>query len=155
MESVADKMDIIGSKEVYRNLSVPSLVMKAIERGEGKLSSAGAFVVNTGWSGGPYGTGRRMKLKYTRAMVSAALNGQLGKVKYKRGPVFNIFVPEECPDVPKEILSPRDTWTDKDAYDRTAKDIASQFERIFRNTAICLKRLSRKDQTCNTALLFV
>lgn len=89
------------------------------------------YLVNTGWSGGPYGTGRRMKLKYTRAMVSAALNGQLGKVKYKRDPVFNIFVPGECPDVPKEILSPRDTWTDKDAYDRTAKDIASRFAKNF------------------------
>ena len=85
------------------------------------------YLVNTGWSGGPYGVGSRMKLSYTRAMVTAALNGELEKAEYKHHKVFNLEVPQSCPGVPKNIMNPRDTWTDKKAYDAAAKKLAGMF----------------------------
>ena len=85
------------------------------------------YLVNTGWSGGSYGVGSRMKLSYTRAMVTAALNGELEKVEYKHDKIFNLDVPQSCPDVPKNIMNPRDTWADKKAYDATAKKLAAMF----------------------------
>ena len=72
-----------------------------------------------------------MKLKYTRAMVTAALNGELEKVEYKHDEVFNLDVPQSCPDVPDEIMNPRDTWEDKDAYDVQAKKLAKMFADNF------------------------
>ena len=89
------------------------------------------YLVNTGWTGGPYGVGSRMKLKYTRAMVTAALNGELEKVSYKHDEVFNVDIPESCPEVPAEILNPRDTWSDKAAYDAQAKKLAGMFAENF------------------------
>jgi len=85
------------------------------------------FLVNTGWSGGSYGTGSRIKLKYTRAMVDAALKGKLNDVEYKQNDLFHVNVPQSCPDVPTEILNPEDTWADKNAYKETAEKLASQF----------------------------
>ena len=85
------------------------------------------FLINTGWSGGPYGIGKRMKLSNTRAMVSAALEGQLNDVEYEMDPVFNVFVPKTCPGVDTELLNPRETWADKKAYDETAKKLAELF----------------------------
>ena len=85
------------------------------------------YLLNTGWTGGAYGTGSRMKLAYTRAMVTAALNGALKKVNYEKDPIFNLDVPTECPNVPAEILNPKNTWQDKEAYDKTAKNLANLF----------------------------
>lgn len=98
-----------------------------------KIEEEGAnvYLINTGWSGGPYGTGKRMKLKYTRAMVTAALNGDFDKVEFKHDPIFNLAIPVECPNVPSEVLDPRNTWTDKDAYDKMAKEIAGRFVKNF------------------------
>jgi phosphoenolpyruvate carboxykinase (ATP) len=93
------------------------------------------FLVNTGWSGGPYGVGQRMKLRYTRAMVSAALKGELDQVAYAADPIFGLSVPQSCPNVPAEVLNPRDTWADKAAYDRTARDLAGRFQKNFTNFA--------------------
>jgi phosphoenolpyruvate carboxykinase (ATP) len=78
-----------------------------------KNPDVNVWLINTGWSGGAYGTGKRMSLKYTRAMITAALNGKLNAVEYIPHPVFGILVPQSCPDVPAEILNPRDTWADK------------------------------------------
>lgn len=89
------------------------------------------WLVNTGWSGGAYGTGERMKLRYTRAMISAALHGELDKVEYALHPVFGVKMPVTCPDVPKEILDPRNTWKDKAAYDAQADALAVAFQKNF------------------------
>ena len=93
--------------------------------------NANVYLINTGWSGGPYGVGKRMSIKYTRAMVTAALNGDLEKVKFVLDPNFNVYVPTECPNVPAEVLNPRNTWADKTEYDKTAKDLASRFVKNF------------------------
>ena len=89
------------------------------------------YLVNTGWSGGSYGTGARMKLSYTRAMVTAALNGDLDNVEYKHEDRFNLDVPQSCPNVPSEIMNPRETWADKAAYDETANRLAGMFRDNF------------------------
>ena len=89
------------------------------------------YLVNTGWTGGPYGVGSRMKLSYTRAMVTAALNGELEKAEYKHDEVFNVEIPQSCPGVPAEILNPKNTWADKDAYDAQAKKLAGMFSENF------------------------
>jgi phosphoenolpyruvate carboxykinase (ATP) len=93
---------------------------------------ADCWLVNTGWSGGPFGTGKRIRLRYTRAMLSAALEGKLDEVPYRRHEPFGLSIPEQCPDVPSEVLDPRATWGDGAAYDRMARDVAGRFERNFR-----------------------
>ncbi|RKX23292.1 MAG: phosphoenolpyruvate carboxykinase (ATP) [Candidatus Zixiibacteriota bacterium] len=90
------------------------------------------WLVNTGWSGGPYGVGKRMKIKYTRALLNAALDGSLAKVDYEEDPIFGVQVPTECPGVPKKILKPRNTWKDKEAYDKKAEHLAGLFVENFR-----------------------
>jgi phosphoenolpyruvate carboxykinase (ATP) len=89
------------------------------------------YLVNTGWSGGPYGVGKRMKLPLTRAMISAALNGALEKVPYQPDPVFGLFIPTTVPGVPATILQPRSTWTDPAAYDAAAQALAARFHQNF------------------------
>ncbi len=89
------------------------------------------YLVNTGWTGGPYGVGSRMKLSYTRAMVTAALNGELEKAEYKHDEVFNVEIPQSCPGVPAEILNPKNTWADKAAYDAQAKKLAGMISENF------------------------
>ncbi|MDO5564126.1 MAG: phosphoenolpyruvate carboxykinase (ATP) [Eubacteriales bacterium] len=89
------------------------------------------YLVNTGWSGGAYGVGERMKLKYTRAMITEALNGNIEKAQFKHDDIFNLDVPQEIKDVPNEILNPRDTWKDKNAYDKQAKELAKSFRDNF------------------------
>ncbi|MBF9220697.1 phosphoenolpyruvate carboxykinase (ATP) [Hymenobacter ruricola] len=93
------------------------------------------WLINTGWTGGSYGTGSRMKLPYTRAMITAALNGQLDDVKFTKHPVFGMMVPGAVPGVPTEILDPRNTWADKAAYDKTASDLADKFVANFKKYA--------------------
>ncbi len=85
------------------------------------------YLVNTGWVGGPYGIGNRIKLSYTRALVTAALNGELSKVEYEQHPVFKVFIPKSCPGVDAEILNPMNLWFDKDAYMKQAKMLAGKF----------------------------
>jgi len=89
------------------------------------------YLVNTGWSGGPYGVGKRMKLSFTRAMISAALNGTLEKAFYRQDPVFGILIPETVPGVPATILQPRGTWADPVAYDTAARALAARFHQNF------------------------
>jgi phosphoenolpyruvate carboxykinase (ATP) len=96
-----------------------------------KEHNANVWLVNTGWSGGSYGVGSRISLKYTRAIITAALNGDLDKVKYEILPVFNFAIPVSCPNVPDEILNPRNTWSDKNAYDNTLAKLAEQFNKNF------------------------
>ena len=90
------------------------------------------YLINTGWSGGPYGVGQRMKIAYTRAMIRAILNGRLATVDARPDPIFGLNVPVSCPDVPQEVLQPRNTWSDKEAYDRQARDLARRFNENFK-----------------------
>ncbi len=94
-------------------------------------SNVNVWLINTGWSGGAYGTGSRMKLSYTRAMITAAMNGQLDNVSYEAHPVFGMLMPAEVPGVPSEILTPRNTWSDKAAYDKKANELAKLFVNNF------------------------
>lgn len=93
------------------------------------------WLINTGWTGGPYGVGKRMKLGYTRAMITAALEGKLDKVEFTKDPVFGFEVPASCPGVPAEVLVPRNTWADKQAYDEKAKYLAGLFTKNFEKYA--------------------
>ncbi|WP_017659081.1 phosphoenolpyruvate carboxykinase (ATP) [Baaleninema simplex] len=89
------------------------------------------YLVNTGWSGGGYGVGRRMEIKHTRATIAAALNGDIDDVSFFPHPVFGVGVPERVPGVPSEILDPKHTWSDPDAYDRQALNLARRFAENF------------------------
>ena len=93
---------------------------------------ARVWLVNTGWTGGPYGVGKRMKIAHTRAMINAALAGQLDKAEYRTDPIFNVEVPTSCPGVPEEVLDPRKTWPDGKAYDEQAKKLAAMFAENFK-----------------------
>ena len=94
-----------------------------------------AWLINTGWNGGPYGVGKRMKIRYTRAMLNAALDGELDDVAYVKDERFGFEVPTSCPDVPSEVLQPRTTWDDKNAYDATADQLANMFNENFERYA--------------------
>lgn len=89
------------------------------------------WLINTGWTGGPFGTGSRMKLKYTRAMITAALKGQLDAVAYENHEVFGIAIPMSCPEVPSEILNPKSTWENPELYDIKAVELAQKFNANF------------------------
>jgi phosphoenolpyruvate carboxykinase (ATP) len=98
-----------------------------------KIDECGAkvWLINTGWSGGSYGTGERMKLKYTRAMITAALEGKLDNVDFKTHEIFGLAMPTTCPDVPSELLDPKSTWKDGAAYDAKASELAEKFVNNF------------------------
>ena len=96
-----------------------------------RKNKVNVWLVNTGWSGGSYGVGSRMKLSYTRSMITAAINGDLNKVEYDCMPVFGLMMPKSCPNVPSEILNPRNTWSDKNAYDSKTSSLASAFVKNF------------------------
>jgi phosphoenolpyruvate carboxykinase (ATP) len=100
-----------------------------------KEHNVNVWMINTGWSGGPYGIGHRMKLSYTRAMITAALEGKLNDVKFEAHPIFGMMMPTTCNDVPSEILNPRNTWEDKNAYDIKAVELAKQFVKNFEKYA--------------------
>lgn len=102
-----------------------------------KLNESGAkvWLINTGWTGGPYGVGSRMKLAYTRAMITAALDGQLDQVKFDTIPVFGLQIPTSCPNVPDEILNPRNTWANTPEYDAKAAHLAELFVKNFNQYA--------------------
>ena len=90
------------------------------------------WLVNTGWSGGPYGVGDRMAIGVTRGLLSAALEGTLEKQQFEPDPVFRVLVPKECPGVPTEVLWPKNTWKDKKAYDAKALELAKRFAENFK-----------------------
>jgi phosphoenolpyruvate carboxykinase (ATP) len=94
---------------------------------------ARCILLNTGWSGGAFGVGKRMSIKYTRALLNAALEGKLdaGKVEYELHPIFNLKMPTSCPGVPSEVLNPRNTWADKAAYDAAAIKLRDMFRKNF------------------------
>ena len=94
--------------------------------------NARVWLVNTGWTGGPFGVGSRMKIAHTRAMISAALCGALDNVGYQSHPIFNLEMPTSCLDVPATVLDPRTTWSDKAAYDTQARKLASMFIENFK-----------------------
>ncbi len=96
---------------------------------------ADCWLVNTGWSGGPYGVGSRMSIKVTRALLNAALDGSLAKVEMVTDPNFGFHVPKEVPGVPTEVLTPKNTWSDKAAYDTQAKKLAAMFVKNFEQFA--------------------
>lgn len=100
-----------------------------------KALNVNVWLVNTGWTGGPFGTGKRMNLKYTRALIAAALNGKLDTVSYNQHDIFGIEMPTQCPQVPVEILDPRNTWTDPDTYDQKALHLANAFVKNFEKYA--------------------
>jgi len=89
------------------------------------------WLINTGWSGGEYGTGDRIKLKYTRAMITAALEGKLDNVDYTTHEIFGLAMPNECENVPTDMLNPKNTWDDKSAYDAKANHLAGEFVKNF------------------------
>jgi phosphoenolpyruvate carboxykinase (ATP) len=94
---------------------------------------ARVWLVNTGWTGGAFGVGKRMSISHTRAMISAALSGQLDNVEYRRHPIFNLEMPTTCPGVPQDVLDPRSTWSDKSAYDAQAQKLARMFMDNFKS----------------------
>ena len=102
-----------------------------------KMQEAGVnvWLINTGWSGGPYGVGSRIKLKYTRAMITAILNGDLDKVDYDQHPIFGLHMPKYCPNVPTEILDPMNTWLQKGGYISKAIQLAHSFHLNFEKFA--------------------
>ena len=97
-----------------------------------KEHNVNIWLINTGWSGGEYGTGARISLKYTRAMITAALEGQLENVGYTTHEIFGLQMPNSCPNVPEEILNPKNTWADKNAYDAKANQLAEEFVNNFK-----------------------
>jgi len=101
---------------------------KGTEIGDGKIN---VWLVNTGWTGGPYGTGNRIELTYTRAIIKAALTGELNNVEYKDDNIFKLSVPQSCPDVPNAILNPKATWRNESDYDTMAQKLATLFTENF------------------------
>ncbi|MGI8315727.1 phosphoenolpyruvate carboxykinase (ATP) [Halobacillus mangrovi] len=93
---------------------------------------ADVYLVNTGWTGGPYGEGSRMKLSYTRSMIQAALEGELASVETYKDPFFGLSIPTHCPGVPDDVLIPKRTWDDPERYDEQAKDLANKFHENFK-----------------------
>jgi len=96
-----------------------------------KKHGSAVWLINTGWTGGPYGVGKRMSLKHTRRIVNAVINGELNDVDYQEEPFFGLMIPTSVPDVPAEVLNPRNTWTDQAAYDEKAKALAEMFKKNF------------------------
>jgi phosphoenolpyruvate carboxykinase (ATP) len=100
-----------------------------------KHHNVNVWLVNTGWSGGSYGVGSRIKLSYTRALITAALNGGLDNVNYNTLPIFGLSMPVTCPGVPDEMMNPRNTWKDKGEYDNKANSLAASFVKNFEQYA--------------------
>ncbi len=98
-------------------------------------ANVNVWLVNTGWSGGAFGVGKRMSLKYTRALITAALNGDLDNVSYETHEIFGVAMPKSCPNVPVEVLNPKNTWSDKEAYDQKANYLANAFLKNFEKFA--------------------
>jgi len=115
-----------GPFMVHHPYKYAELLKRKIER-----YGATCWLVNTGWVGGPYGVGKRISIKYTRALLNAALDGKLNDVQFKKDPIFGFEVPMTCPNVPNEVLDPSSSWHDKKEYDRRYKDLAMRFIQNF------------------------
>lgn len=100
-----------------------------------KQHQVNVWLVNTGWSGGSYGVGKRMKLPITRAIIDAIHRGELAKVPTTVDPVFGVAIPQSCPNVPSELLIPRNTWANPEAYDATARKLTKLFQDNFQSYA--------------------
>ncbi|MGL4609062.1 MAG: phosphoenolpyruvate carboxykinase (ATP), partial [Trueperaceae bacterium] len=100
-----------------------------------KAHRTDVWLVNTGWTGGPYGVGQRMPISYTRGMINAALEHRLDNVTFDNNNVFGLAIPKVCPGVPVEVLNPRSTWQDKNAYDKQARKVAEMFVENFKKFA--------------------
>ncbi len=116
-------------------MALPPTVYSKLLREKIAKHDVNVWLVNTGWTGGPYGTGRRMSLPQTRAMVRAALAGKLDGVPLDTDPIFGLHMPTKCPGVPAKVLNPRDTWKDKNAYDDKAGELAGRFRENFKKYA--------------------
>jgi phosphoenolpyruvate carboxykinase (ATP) len=116
-------------------MALPSTVYAKLLGDKIAKHNVQVWLVNTGWSGGSYGQGQRIKLGFTRALVKAVLSGALKDAATQPDPVFGMAVPLSCPDVPDEIMNPRNTWKDKAAYDRKARELAVMFEKNFAENA--------------------
>lgn len=116
-------------------MALPPLTYAQLLREKIDQHKVNVWLINTGWSGGPYGQGQRIKLSLTRAMVKAVLSGALTNVNTKPDPVFGIGAPVACPDVPADLLEPSQTWKDSAAYDRKARDLAVMFDKNFQENA--------------------
>ncbi len=116
-------------------LVLPPTVYSDLLAAKMREHGAKCWLVNTGWSGGAYGVGSRIKIAYSRAMVNAALSGKLDKGKFVKDPIFGLDIPAECPGVPAQILNPRNTWGDKAAYDQKAAELVALFEKNFEQFA--------------------
>ena len=125
-DTISAQFDV-SSVERYRKNTATRVLGKKIAR-----HGARVWLVNTGWTGGPYGVGRRMTIAYTRAMIAAALTGALDAVRYQRHPIFNVEMPTTCPGVPDAVLDPRRTWTDSTQYDTQARALARMFVENFK-----------------------
>jgi len=115
-----------GPFMVHHPYKYAELLKRKIERYD-----ATCWLVNTGWVGGPYGVGKRISIKYTRALLNAALDGKLNDVQFKQDPIFGFEVPMTCPNVPNEVLDPSSSWHEKKEYDRRYKDLAMRFIQNF------------------------
>jgi phosphoenolpyruvate carboxykinase (ATP) len=102
------------------------------KRLEEHKDTTSVYLINTGWTGGPYGVGQRFDIQDTRYMVWAALNGDLDKVNFYPHPIFKVLIPESIPNVDPKILNPKNTWSDPEAYDRQAKLLAEKFIQNFK-----------------------
>ena len=100
-----------------------------------KTNNVNVWLLNTGWVGGKYGVGSRIKLSYTRSLITAALNGELDNVEYGTTPYFKLNFPKSCPNVPSEILEPKNAWKDKEDFNKTAQNLAASFVKNFEQYA--------------------
>jgi len=116
-----------GPFMVHHPYKYAELLKNKIER-----YGATCWLVNTGWVGGPYGVGKRISIKHTRALLNAALTGKLAKVKYYQDPIFGFEVPKTCPDVPESVLEPWSSWPSREEYDKRYKDLALRFKQNFK-----------------------
>jgi phosphoenolpyruvate carboxykinase (ATP) len=116
-----------GPFMVHHPYKYAELLKRKIER-----YGVTCWLVNTGWVGGPYGVGKRISIKHTRALLNAALDGKLTKVKYYKDPVFGFEVPKTCPDVPDNVLEPWSSWPSRAEYDKKYKGLAQRFSENFK-----------------------
>ena len=119
----------------------PSVYAELLEK-KMKASKADCWLINTGLCGGPYGTGKRMSIKHTRALLNSALDGALSKVKFTKDPVFGFQIPEKCPGVPAEVLNPREAWADKKLYDAKCAELAGLFAANFKKFNVTSKAIN-------------
>jgi phosphoenolpyruvate carboxykinase (ATP) len=112
------------------------------------IASLGAdcWLANTGWTGRGYGTGQRMSIRHTRELLRLALDGTLARGAFRRDPFFGLLVPDAVPGVPAEVLDPRQSWADKAAYDRTARELMGRFGRCSRSSAFRRPQCERGEQ---------